>query len=52
MTNIQPGPLTLAAVFGAPSSWSWMTVSLQTPSSPGSISQVTRLGCSFARSGS
>ena len=38
---IQP-PATLSAVFGAPSSWSWTTVSFVTPPSCGSISHVTR----------
>src|SRR5215471_12805144 len=50
-TRIQPRPATLAAVFGAPSSWSWTTVSSETPSSPGSISHVTRLGSSTDSSG-
>ncbi len=49
--NIQP-PETLCAVLGAPSSRSWVTVSLQTPPCAGSISQVTRLGSSAASSGS
>ena len=45
-TPIQPSPLTDSAVRGAPSSRSWVTVSLQTPSSSGSISQLTRLSLS------
>src|SRR5262249_61050525 len=50
-TYIQP-PATLSAVFGAPSSWSCTTVSREMPPSWGSISQVTRLSASAARSGS
>src|SRR6266536_3231412 len=50
-TLIQPTPATLAAVFGAPSSSSWTTVSSETPPSCGSISHVTRLSSSVASSG-
>ena len=35
ITRIQPGPATLAAVFGAPSSWSWIDREQHTPSSSG-----------------
>jgi hypothetical protein len=51
-TIIQPGPETLAAVLGAPPRRSCTTVSRQTPAAAGSISQLTRLGCSPASSGS
>jgi NAD binding domain of 6-phosphogluconate dehydrogenase len=44
-------PATRSAVLGDCSSWSWTTVSRQTPSWPGSICQVTRLTGSVARSG-
>src|SRR3954449_12506893 len=50
-TLIHPTPETLAAVFGAPSSWSWTTVRSVTPSSPASISHETRLSSSCASSG-
>jgi hypothetical protein len=50
-TIIQPVPETLSAVFGEPSSWSWVTVRRQYPPSWGSISHVTRLEGSSANSG-
>src|SRR6202042_3391247 len=51
-TNTQPAPPTLAAVLGAPSSWSWISVSMQSPGSRSSISQVPRLLHSAASWGS
>ena len=45
-------PVTLAAVFGAPSSLSWTSVSFDVPPAAGSISHVTRLSSSAASSSS